>query len=397
MYTVDSLREEFVKLCEANDLKSRMADHMMYIVSYIRTTAVMNGLDPREVVIPMHWRTLVSIISYRSAHKIVDVMMKEGLIHTNGSYREGYRSRRYSIKPELADLKWRLADLDLDVKCPYLRKNIIKRQKAAKEALKNAPDGYKVAIKYAKKVDINKKKAMEVIEDMDATEEKKEAYRISVNLLADKKYHSHVSTLTDRLYTNLSSFPRSLRDTLTIGRRRMMSVDIPNCQPLLLGLILKDEGKVDAEEVNNYLNICLDAQFYEHMAEVAGDSLDLSNEDTRANFKRRIFAGVLFDRNRKKLSKYEEAFQKAFPTIFNRVRELKRYKHNTVAILLQKEESRIIYEVVERSQGHEDSPVTAIHDCIVGDYKNIELIKYNMEDVFLEYYGLYPKLKIEKL
>lgn len=398
IYYNKELHEEMKEVCRQENLAVRFSSHLMYILQLVRTLNVRSGLENyKESSTPINYDTLATIVSKYKLREMLNILIGRGYISTNGRYIVGMHSMKYSLRVDLYDIEWKRLDPTSDLTCPYLRRSLYRRQAVVEERIKNAPKGYIEAIKGSKKVSVNYKKAMEIIDELDASDDKKKSWRQSVELLDKKKFHVTISEKTNRLFTNLSSFPRVLRSSITINRRRLMTVDIPNCQPLLLGLILKGRENVCQDEVNRYLEICLDAGFYEHMSSKAGDVLDLNDQDVRANFKRRIFAGVLFDRNRRNLSKYEDVFDREFPTIYRAVRGMKMYEHNRVAIMLQQEESSIIYDAVERAAGFGDSAITAIHDCIIGDYKNIEYIKWHLSEVFYDRYGLCPKLKIEKL
>lgn len=375
-------------------LHRRFEDHMRYILSHIRTYPYMRGSSPETCSAPVHMKTLRTIVSARNSKKMLDALKAHGVITGGDGFVEGIRSRRFWIAEEYLEPTWRLVK---ELECPYLEANLNKKIEELKEVSNEMSEGHKIASEWSQEIRINKDACERDIDAMDLSEDKRFSYLTMVDLIANGGFYSHYSNRTDRLYTNLSNFPRVLRDHIRIGRRRLYTVDIPNCQPLLLGLLLLGEHDVDQDEVTRYLNISLDASFYEYMAKQAGDSIDLTNQKSRSDFKKKIFTGVLFDRNRKKLSKYEQIFKDSFPSIFRKVRELKRQNHNTVALLLQKEESAIIYETVRIAHNNDYTPVTTIHDCIIGNRDNIDHIKEVMQNVFVGTYGLCPNLKIEKL
>lgn len=390
-YKIDQVVEDIRKELK---LHRRFEDHMRYILSHIRTYPYMRGSSPETCSAPVHMKTLRTIVSARNSKRMVDALKAHGVITGGDGFIEGVRSRRFWIAPEYLEPTWRLVK---EIECPYLEANLNKKIAELSNVDKHATEGHKIAAKWSKEIKVNKNACERAINKMDLTEDERFSYFNMVDLIHRGNFYTHYSNRTDRLYTNISNFPSALREHVRIGRRRLYTVDIPNCQPLLLGLLLLGEHDVDQDEVTRYLNIALDASFYEYMAEQAGDSIDLKNQKDRSEFKRRIFTGVLFDRNRKKLSKYEQVFKDSFPSIFAKVRELKSKNHNTVALLLQKEESAIIYETVRIAHNNSYTPVTTIHDCIIGNRDNIDHIKEVMENVFVGTYGLCPNLKIERL
>ena len=180
---------------------------------------------------------------------------------------------------------------------------------------------------------------------------------------------------SNRLHCNLTNLDSKLRQFLTIDEEKLAQVDISNSQPLFLGMVMKNKTRVEVNELDKYLELVCSGQFYENLAQkMPDDPLDLEDDVVRKKFKKSIFSGVLFDRNRTKLSKWELLFQKEFPTIFSEIRKTKAKNHNAMAILLQKMESKFIFNavaVIDREIGKGKAPLLTIHDSIVSTVENI--------------------------
>jgi hypothetical protein len=202
------------------------------------------------------------------------------------------------------------------------------------------------------------------------------------------------------LHCNLTNIDSKLRKFLTIEGRGLSQVDIANSQPLFLGMVMKRNSTVEANELDKYLKIVCSGLFYEFLAEkMLGDPIDLDIPEVRSKFKKSIFSGVLFDMNRNKLSKYEVLFQKEFPTIFATVRTIKSKDHNALAIMLQKMESHFIFDavaIIDKEIGRGIAPLLTIHDSIVSTGEYIDTVKQIMECLFQKEFGRKPSLKATK-
>ena len=132
---------------------------------------------------------------------------------------------------------------------------------------------------------------------------------------------------------------------------------------------------------------------------MVGKSFNLEDRQVRKSFKKSIFSGVLFDRNRMKLSRWELLFQNEFPTIFVAVREIKDKNYNAMAILLQKMESQFIFNavaVIDREIGKGEAPLLTIHDSIVSTVEYINMVQQIMKHLFEQEFGLLPTLEVTK-
>jgi hypothetical protein len=91
-------------------------------------------------------------------------------------------------------------------------------------------------------------------------------------------------------------------------------------------------------------------------------------------------------------------FKKTFPTVYKIISKIKKERHATLAIILQRLESelflqkccKIIYE--ERP----DIPIFTLHDSIITTKENIEYVKSIIEKVLLEHINAKPHLKVER-
>jgi hypothetical protein len=120
-------------------------------------------------------------------------------------------------------------------------------------------------------------------------------------------------------------------------------------------------------------------------------------EKNRTEFKKKIFGGVLFDKNRRNLSKYEKVFKEEFPIIFYCMRDMKKENHANIPINLQKLESHFIFNCVDvLRKKYKNIELLTIHDSICTIEGKEQLVYDVMIEEFQKMFNILPKIKIEK-
>lgn len=140
-----------------------------------------------------------------------------------------------------------------------------------------------------------------------------------------------------RLHTNFTVLKKVIRkEYVSIDGEEVEELDIPNSQPTLLAILLKEKGfdKKYPEAYEYYKKIVQDGIIYDVLAE----ELNI----TRSQCKKSMFL-VLFGEN-KWDSKVDNAFKKFFPEIFDWMIEEKKDDYRALSHQLQKKESRLIFD-----------------------------------------------------
>lgn len=187
----------------------------------------------------------------------------------------------------------------------------------------------------------------------------------------------------NRAHHNLSNLPSDLRKFVHFVGQPIGQVDITNSQPLFFYCSLMNNSNINKEELMVMENIIMNGKFYEFF-------MDLVGETDREKAKKEVFKDILFGQNFIN-SAYTEAFKLAFPSISEVIRKVKSKDHSQLAIAMQKEESKFVYQVCATLDIEQ---VSTIHDSIVSETKYLPYVESKMKEIFFERYGFFPMLKI---
>lgn len=335
------------------------------------------------------------LISQQELDHILKNLIDDNIIECDNYFVIGEKSKGYRIINKKS-YKWKLEELH----DANLVNKVEKRRMDVEINIANRGLGYKAVAFWTDYLEIDYVKAKKYVDNhFRKSETIFESGKASITLIKNKQFFKTVDNTSYRFHSNLTNIPTPLRKFLTINGEKLYNVDIKCSQPTFLGLLMKKQDGIDPKELETYLEICRQGQFYEYMAEQGSLDLDLTDYETRKYFKEKIFSGCLFDVNRSEYSKWEKIFQNVFPTIFRQVREIKKEKYNTLAIMLQKEETEFIFKIVSRlyTKLNKSIPLLTIHDSIVSNEIGIAKILPEIQFSFREVYRYNPKLEIAKL
>ena len=242
-----------------------------------------------------------------------------------------------------------------------------------------------------------------------------------------------------RVHSLVTRLPRLLRPTLHSDSRPLVSVDVHNSQPLILGHVVRKEmtkcakwtgvegggsretgrGKPGGEEgtlhtmsihsdkciVNHdrtggndgkpdwdtYISLCERGEFYEFMQSLGGiEGID------RSRLKRKCFTEIFYARN-SIVTPLTVAFARNFPAVMRVIRNAKRTDHTLLAKSMQRDESDIIIAGacgrLMKEAPH--IPVLTIHDSLMTSKDHVNYVASVMRQEF-EHVGLHPTLNIEQ-
>ena len=396
IYTTPEITAIVKELC--NDSKRKRFDwHYLYIVSNIRMRHLLDRRFAKEDFVPVNIQLLESLISKQEASKIMKRLVSANILETDNIVYRGSKSRGYRLTESFQTSKWSLTEIK-DLK---LAEKLLKKQDELKDEVNKHGKGYQIVNYWLGELEINSRNAKRYIKKQNnLTEKEEETYLKSVEMIEKKQFFRSVDSKAKRFHSNLTNISTPLRAFLSIYGQELWGTDLTSSQPVFMSLIMQSIPTVDRAELERFTQCVMSGQFYEYLAKEANLDLDLTDYKVRKDFKQKVFGGCLFDRNRKKLSKWELVFQKSFPTILEAVREIKKKDYNSFAIMLQKEEAKFFFMAVEEADrvlGKGRHFLNTIHDSIIATKENIDIVQQVLEELFFKLYGLTPTLKTEKL
>jgi hypothetical protein len=165
--------------------------------------------------------------------------------------------------------------------------------------------------------------------------------------------------------------------------------------------IMFPEMDVSTENTSgySYKELCEKGELYEYLERVALPSFTSSNTLSRQEVKGLVFQ-MMFTSNKfigQDAAKPKRIFRDLFPNEYKLFASIKRKDHSNLPILLQKIESKLMYErIVARIHNNRpDVPMFTIHDSIVTTVDNQDYVQRVMLEEMKSALGLNAKTKIE--
>ena len=203
---------------------------------------------------------------------------------------------------------------------------------------------------------------------------------------------------SNRLYHSFSCLSRISRKHIFIKGYTFNSIDIKNCQPLILVYYLKENSmSVDSQ----YQKDCEDAIFYEHFYPlVKAKNNNISNiisdeekskklEDIRKIAKENLYAAVFF--GFKINSKYNKKFKELYPKTYSSVEKIHAEKKKSLAAKLQNIEAEIFNHTIPPLSDY----FFTLFDCIYFTNKqDVDFLENELSEKFQKL-GIAAKMKIE--
>jgi hypothetical protein len=398
IYVSPEIENIIRKHCTATKKRKDFLDHYLFVISSIYIRPYTDKRIEDSDFVPMNMELLRTLVSEQECKTIMENLVNLDILEKDGLIIRGKKSQGYKIKDKWS-FSWKLQE----VKDLKLSEKLMNSKETMKDNVNRHGEGYQIVHHWFKVLEIDIKKSKKYISNRYTRDQDKNKYNsafCSINLFDHEMKFIVVDDTSNRLHCNLTNIDAKLRKFLTIEGESLAQVDISNSQPLFLGMVMKSNATVEADELDKYLKIVCSGLFYEFLAKkMPGNPIDLNNPEVRKKFKKSIFSGVLFDVNRDELSKYEMLFQKEFPTIFAAVRVIKCKNHNALAIILQKKESHFIFNavaVIDEKIGKGKAPLVTIHDSIVSTGEYIDKVQQIMENLFVTEFGRKAKLKATK-
>lgn len=166
-----------------------------------------------------------------------------------------------------------------------------------------------------------------------------------------------------RFHTNFTTIKRCIRQNyLTINGEELKEIDIPNCQPLLLCIMLKKGNhiyKVDSTEYDRFSNLVKNGNFYKYLK-------SKYNRQSIKDTKKMIYRVFFGENNLNEES--NKIFRKEFPSIYNFILHFKMTSntHKSISHILQKLESKLLYNRIVKDiyKYNKGISLVTVHDSI---------------------------------
>lgn len=339
------------------------------------------------------------------------------------------KSYAYNIK---SDLISEVKKIELDKNSNIARRIIVDYNKRRKKNHKKLPEDFKqMKALFKKRCKIDADKALAYIENkLKEGEISINQYNrsyISINLIKDGNTYFKQNKTNNRIDSNLTNLRKDLKQFLI---ERDFQIDCINSQPSLINFITEftinlnnNKGSSLGENVDNIIMNHLTQKELSYLKkapfanEIAKAEYERFRNDTlrgdiylklqsefqeyygknisRREMKTLIFK-VFFSNNYSCLQE-KEIFKRSYPIIYQIIYNIKKHKHNSLALCLQNIESHIFIGRICKQLCKEGIVPMTIHDSVIVPEEHIERTLEIMKNVYDEILNDTPTFKIEPL
>ncbi|MBE2226867.1 MAG: hypothetical protein IAE93_05980 [Ignavibacteria bacterium] len=215
------------------------------------------------------------------------------------------------------------------------------------------------------------------------------AYEMSIDKIEQQDFYLVQDPKTGRVFTNITNLPGKLRQFLKInGIGNLIEIDLITSQPFLLnGLI--DKALRNNPDVKKYREITTEADIYNYLA----DRLGFTRSYAKEKMIKTVLFGKIKDYNLK--SDIVKIFKCEFPTVWDVILKYKKEDYTQLALALQKQEADLMINKVAIELFNQNTQFFTVHDSIISNVFNKELIIKTINDVYSKELHLLPQLKIK--
>ena len=247
------------------------------------------------------------------------------------------------------------------------------------------------------------------VRDLDLLDDEKSldvfnSWMINITKILEKDFFIKVGESSGRIFTNLTSLPKELRECITITPKqgdfekkspKLCDIDISNSQPFLFNKFLlenydlEDDLFLDKyEDVRLYIRLTSEGKLYEYVMNEIG-------VDDRELFKKDFFGSIFYCQTKSNLRNLNsKVFEKLFPNVYLLILKMKEGNYKNLALQLQKFEVDVIINNVSKTLFEEGIEHFTIHDSILCYNEDKEIVEALMIKS-LRKYGLHPSIKIK--
>ncbi len=429
-------------------------DNLIHIIHLITSIPATNkDLDIIDGFVPIYSQVLQKRV--RNYRDYLDYLLDNDVLLTDDWYIKGLKSKGYKFtdKYSRAIKMIQVADRCLINAIKKESKFAVSIKKKYKHLIKwYGPDlqiDYRLATKFIEE-DLQRKINNPTLRDFDEkTKSYKDPYTqykcslLNIERIAAGDFILSVDDNVFRLHSTLSNVRSEIRNCISFGGRKLISIDIKNSQPYLSTAILNhkfwkepswyEEKQPTAciyklskviksiifqtnKNYNSFIMLCKSSEmqagsdlqryktlveqgvFYEYLSEEIGKELGIGYSD-RKKVKAAVFQ-VLFTDNRflgQKEAKPKKVFKTRFPAIYELFSLIKKSDKTNLPRLLQRLESYLMLLVITKRIARERPklPIFTIHDSIVTTKGNEDYVMQVMKHEMQMAIGIAPTLSIE--
>ncbi len=377
---------------------ARRTDDANYLVSTIFRRQAMGAGHGEDGYVMLHAATLNKVMAKDDSTKIKEALISASVIDCDKQYTAGKRSRGYRlnerfrgdkcvrVKPSNSRLIGALEREESRRKDGKLYDHIDPRTQDLCQKLEAQFHRIEIDIVLAKKL----------IKDLPVDSNPFDRQSAIVNDLYQKRFRVF-PTQWGRLYNSISGLHSLVRPALSFNGKRLVSVDVKNSQPALLGLQALRYQSHHQEILNDLDQFILEVRegrFYESLlAECIAKGLTASTEKysrtkrtmERNDVKNQFMIHVLAKKGNYS-SEFRQIFACRYPTVDRFVSQVNERDHRTLIRQLQGEEANfVIHNVAAGALLLPSNPlVLTLHDCIICGEGQAELIEGEFDRGFDE-------------
>lgn len=426
-------------------------DNFYYIISLITELKSFRRYDEEDPnpFTPIHSQTLKNYVwNYQ---EYLSYLVKKRVLEVDNQYIPNEKSRGYRFTLMYS------SKLDLEFLTDKKLIHKIKKYEIEKKNKSESQSDYvSKQMEWFQHLTVNVGKAFEKINELSSKQtvnidllNKLNLYYVSIIKIQEKRYGFTLDTTSNRFHSNLTNLKKDFRPFLNCDGEELKGIDISNSQPYLTLLLLTKEFYLEEkigenlnlrdfkgininneslsriknilntatplctgfqknknrrtlsqyEEIERYKNSVKNDCFYGDFSKAYKKKTLQDDELERSKIKKIVYA-VLFSRNKynsKKTKMYKNIFKSIYPTVFEILSLIKDVEHNTLAILLQSIESKIVLEnaYVRIMNELPDAPLFSIHDSLLTTPNYVTHVRDILEVELTKATGYRPHLKIE--
>lgn len=340
-----------------------------------------NRRRTRNRPVPLYSKILQKMMGRKYARIIADLMAHE--VVERGPYRVGKHARLYRLTDRYAADTHRRVELTGKVLCKK-----IAAHRAGERADWLPVHHYLNAWLQLIRLDIS-----------DKMYDKYAKQKLAMDMIRNGDLRLEVDKY-QRVHTNVTNLKRSLRKYLTLGKGKLVELDICNSQPLMLSILLRDyysnleeflvatspalkslseeernpllplpplcaalsESHKLPDDVVHYIELCEKGKIYQYLEQ------NLTHKLTAlAGLKRRVLSRVFYCKNPDQGNDLSSQFAALFPHVSEFIRFLKRNDYRHLPQQLQRVEAGlVVHGVCTRLMNeYPHVPVLTVHDSML--------------------------------
>jgi hypothetical protein len=431
-------------------------DRLIYIISLVISIPAINkDLIIKNGFTPINAEMLQR--KFRNYDKYINYLLSHNILITDNHCINGKKSRGYKYSPmyEAAGIK------PATIHDSHLIKSINKysvippaKAKKYNHLLKwynhNLTTDYSMAVAFLE-ADLNRKLLTPSLRDLDKERGPKNPhlqYQCALHnleMIKEGNFNLSIDDNVKRLHSTISNFRSTLRNCISFGGRKLLSIDVKNSQPylstVLLNILFWRECKLGenctildinmfydklfknifnntdntlssfvtlvntyinqaGSDLHRYITLVQQGKFYAYLGEEFTKILEFDYTDKK--YLKPIVFIVFFTHNKflhQKDAEHKRIFKDLFPDLYEIFSLIKKSDKTNLPRLLQRIESHLILNVITKRIARErkNLPIFTIHDSIVttdeGD--NAAYIQQVMEEEFTKAIGFAPKFEVE--